>query len=242
MEEFDMKDLTNLDNIVLAHRGIHDNKMIPENSIPAFKRAILKSLPIELDLHVLKDQTVVVFHDDNLKRMTGYDKDIKDTTYEEIKNLKLLKTKEVIPTFSEVLKLVNGQVLLDIEIKNDDNLKRNLPIICKELDSYKGKFMVKSFFPEYVAWLKNNRENFVRGILISNKNCKMWYKVLMNSLLIPIIYKPDFYAYDKTAINYKHVQKLRKKHPVLIWTIRGSKELEKYKGLADGFICEDMKF
>ena len=42
----------------------------------------LKKLFIELDVHILKDNNIVVFHYDNLKRMTNIDKKLKNLTYE----------------------------------------------------------------------------------------------------------------------------------------------------------------
>lgn len=63
---------------IIAHRGIHNiNKGIPENSLLAFEKAIKNNYIIELDLHILKDRNVVVFHDDNLERMTGIKKILK---------------------------------------------------------------------------------------------------------------------------------------------------------------------
>ena len=75
--------IKDLKNKVIAHRGIHNNKTVPENSIKAFEKAIKRKIPIELDVHILKDNTLVVFHDDNLKRMTHIDKKIRDYTYPE---------------------------------------------------------------------------------------------------------------------------------------------------------------
>lgn len=48
----------------------------------------LKKLFIELDVHILKDNNIVVFHYDNLKRMTNIDKKLKNLTYEEFQNKK----------------------------------------------------------------------------------------------------------------------------------------------------------
>lgn len=63
-----MKDLNFLKQSLIAHRGYHSKELgIPENSIPAFEKAILNNYIIELDVHILKDGNVVVFHDDNLK-------------------------------------------------------------------------------------------------------------------------------------------------------------------------------
>ena len=115
-----------LNGNVIAHRGIFDNETVPENSIPAFKKAIKENIPIELDVQLTKDNVLVVFHDDNLSRMTGKDIDIQKVNYSEIKDVKLLNTNEVIPTFEEILKLVDNKVLLNIEIKSNRRIKESL--------------------------------------------------------------------------------------------------------------------
>ena len=97
----------------IAHRGVHNNIDVPENSLLAFKKAKDLNLPIELDIQITKDNQIIVFHDYNLKRMTNIDKNIKDCTYQELTTIKLLKTKEKIPLLKEVLKLINGKVLLE---------------------------------------------------------------------------------------------------------------------------------
>ena len=103
-----IKDVSFLKQNLIAHRGLHDiKKGIPENSMPAFEAALKKGYLIELDIHILKDNSIVVFHDDNLKRMTGIDKKIKDLTYEEVKQYKLQKTDNYIPLLQDVLKLVD---------------------------------------------------------------------------------------------------------------------------------------
>ena len=105
-----MKDLDFLKEKIIAHRGIHDNNDIVENSIPAFKECLKKNVSIELDVHLLKDNEIVVIHDDNLKRLTRKKKRLKDLTYDQIKDLKLLGTDEHIPTLKEVLDLVDGKL------------------------------------------------------------------------------------------------------------------------------------
>ena len=62
-----------------AHRGVHS--IYPENSLPAFQSAIDANLAIELDIHLSSDGKIVVFHDDNIKRMTGANEYIKFLTY-----------------------------------------------------------------------------------------------------------------------------------------------------------------
>ncbi len=50
----------------IAHRGLHDGKSIPENSILAFEKAVEKGYGIELDITISKDNQIVVFHDETL--------------------------------------------------------------------------------------------------------------------------------------------------------------------------------
>jgi len=223
----------------ISHRGLW-NRELPENSIGAFKRSISKKIPIELDVHILKDDTLVVFHDDNLKRMTGIDKDIKDCTYEELKHLKLLDTKEVIPTFKEVLSLVKGRVLLDIEIKIDVKDKKICKLVAEQLDNYNGDFLVKSFNPVFINWFKKNRPNFKRGILIGNSKelrkrglkrfCLSWF-------CINHYCKPDFLAISKKLSSNKKIKKISNKGvKILVWTIRDDKDYD-----FDGIIFEEKK-
>ena len=64
-----MKNLEFLKENLIAHRGVHIDA--PENTIQAFKEALKKNYIIEFDVHLLRDNTIVVFHDNNLKRMIG---------------------------------------------------------------------------------------------------------------------------------------------------------------------------
>ena len=86
-----------------AHRGFHDKPVIPENSLPAFRRAIEHGFGAELAVPLLKDGTLAVFHDSDLRRCANVDGQIEDLTLEELKQLRLEGTDEQIPTFDEVL-------------------------------------------------------------------------------------------------------------------------------------------
>lgn len=119
-----MKDLKFLTKNLIAHRGMHNKeKGIPENSMKAFDEAVINNYIIELDIHILKDDVIVVFHDDNLERMTGVSKNIKSVTYNEIKNLYLNNTIYKIPLLEDVLKKIDGRVPIIIELKIDNKVR-----------------------------------------------------------------------------------------------------------------------
>ena len=77
-------------NKIIAHRGIH-NKEIPENSLLACRLALGQNYAIEFDVHLSRDNKLVVIHDNNLKRMTGKKGSVRKLTLEEIKKHNLLK-------------------------------------------------------------------------------------------------------------------------------------------------------
>ena len=114
-----------------AHRGLHDiKKGIPENSIPAFQAAIEAGYGIELDVHLTKDGKLVVFHDDDFRRICGEKGKVEETDYARMRTYRLSRTGEKIPLLSEVLRLVDGKVPLLIEVK----LPSADTEVCRRLD------------------------------------------------------------------------------------------------------------
>ena len=72
---------------VYAHRGASGYAL--ENTWHAFFKACELGVGIELDVQVTKDGVVVVYHDDNLRRLTGINAGIETVAYEEIKELRV---------------------------------------------------------------------------------------------------------------------------------------------------------
>ena len=86
-------------NTPIAHRGLHEN--VPENSRAAFEKAIEAGYAIETDVRRTKDGTLVVIHDDNLKRLTGESGKVSDIPYRELSKMRLLGTDEKVMTLDE---------------------------------------------------------------------------------------------------------------------------------------------
>ena len=240
-----MKNTDLLTNTLIAHRGLHNiNDGIPENSVPAFRRAINKGYSIELDVHLTKDKKIVVFHDNTLKRVCGINKKIEECTYDELLKYNLFDTKYKIPLFKEVLNLIDKKVFLLIETKVldfDGELEKEL---SKILDNYEGNFAIQSFNIYSVNWFKKNKKDYMVGILSCdfNKqdmgNLKKW---ILKTLITDIFIKSDFIAYDIKSLPNMYVTKVRKHKKVLGWTIRTKEDFEKAKLYCDGFICENIE-
>ena len=181
---------------VYAHRGLW-NERYPENSIPAFQRAIANGFGIELDIQLSKDGQIVVFHDDSLMRVCGVNKRVCELTLTELKSLRLCGTQETIPTFAEALRLISGKVPLLIEIKGeraDDRLCRGASVM---LDRYNGAFCVQSFSPLIIRWFKKYRPTYARGQLVTKitsdvRKGSRTVNFLLTHMLLNFLSRPDF--------------------------------------------------
>ena len=228
----------------IAHRGWH-NKYAPENSLEAFKQALEKNLAIEFDLQMTRDKQIVVFHDSNLKRMCGIAKNINSCSYEEIKRLKLKDTNETIPLLSDVLKLVGGSVLLDIEIKNTKHIFRVVDVVSNILNNYHGSYTIKSFNPLISYVYKKKNPNISCGVLVGDlkktKVPRFFQNILLNINYL-FLYKPDFIAYNVDLINDFIIVKLKKNNiPLHLYTIDTLAKLNKAQSISDILIIDNIK-
>lgn len=237
------KDLSLLTKQAISHRGYYDDNL-PENSIGAFEKAFKFKYAIELDIRLSKDDQLVVFHDDDLKRMCEVEGLVRDKTLAELKALKL-KGLATIPTFKETLELTKGQVPLIVEIK--DMGKKDNPLLCKlageMLASYQGPFAIQSFNPWIVNYFKKHHPNMIRGQLVSKldnyqmSNLRRF--ILKNLLLIPWN-RPDFI---NSKMNHKPpVLKLWKKlgGVAISYVAKNEKEMIKALFFFDNIIFENF--
>lgn len=232
----------------IAHRGLHDIKSgAPENSLESFKRAIASNYPIELDVHLTKDKKVVVFHDSNLKRMTGLNKKISECTLSELSIFRLAGTNEKIPALKEVLDLVSGKVPLLIELKNESKSNRSLEReTAALLKNYSGDFAVQSFNPFSLKWFRKKMPGVFRGQLAGDFRDKpdlAWYKkFLLENMLLNPISKPDFIAYDHRCIDSFVVdQKIKAGVPIVAWTTKTPAKQKAILKKAHNVIFENYK-
>ena len=87
-------------------------RVIPENSMKAFRMAVRHGFGSELDVHLTADGKLAVFHDTNLLRMTGIDRRIEEMTWDELSQVRLLGTSHRIPLLEEVLDLYTSRKAL----------------------------------------------------------------------------------------------------------------------------------
>ena len=139
--------------IVTAHRGA--SAYAPENTIEAVARALEIGVDrIEVDVATSKDGVVVCLHDETLNRTCQINGDPRDFRIDELVAVKANKGFEadfpnaVIPTLESVIKLVNAQCELVIEIKSGDEhypeIEKNVAELIAKQSAYKWA-LVHSF-------------------------------------------------------------------------------------------------
>ena len=227
--------LSAFDGWLYAHRGLHQKPDAPENSLEAFRRAVSHGYGCELDVHLLSDGNLAVFHDDELKRMTGKGGVVESLIQAELGDYRLGESDQTIPTFRQVLDLIDGKVPLIIELKvHRGNHSELCERVFQELDKYRGPYCVESFDPRVVRWLKKNRPDVIRGQLTQNfikdrAGLSLPSAFLATTLLTNVLTRPDFVACrfsDRKIPPVWISGKLLGIQPVA-WTLRNKEDLEK---------------
>lgn len=227
-----------------AHRGLHDATRA-ENSLSAFRAAVDAGYGIELDVRLSRDGVLVVFHDDTLDRVTGEVGRVDERTAAELGKINLSGTADTVPTFEEVLALVDGRVPLLVELKEDAGKYGVTEKTLEMLKEYKGEYIIESFNPLALGRVKKLAPEVMRGFLSQNFLSQKKYRsatyFLLQNLLLNVVCRPDFIAYKHS--DYKNASlRLVKglfKPATLAWTVRSkTEEDEAYLHGFDGVIFE----
>lgn len=193
----------------IAHRGLH-NSRFDENSLGAFTNAISGGYGIELDVRLTKDGVPVVIHDDNLDRLFGVDNSVSKIPLADLKELKLPKSGEAVPTFAEAMAHIGGQVPVLIEVK-DFGLPGKLEAkVLDILEGYEGEYALQSFNPLVCRWLRKRDAKLTVGLLLDDVPFpKSRYLNNLKDNVFSAIGSPGFIAYNYSVVNDEVVKGYR---------------------------------
>lgn len=235
----------------IAHRALHDvTDARPENSRAAIRAALEAGYGIEIDLQLTSDGQAMVFHDYDLGRLTGETGPIRRLSAAKAGQIALAHGDgEGIPTLSEVLEIVDGQVPLLIELKDQDgamgdDLGPLEQATAQALAGYAGPVAVMSFNPNSVYRLKGLLPDVPRGIVTSSYDPKDW--PLSDATCEHLRDIPDFDRCDASFISHEatdlerpRVQELRQAGvPILCWTVRSPEAEDKARAVAHNITFE----
>ncbi len=234
-----MKDVQNswLFKVPVAHRGLWDENA-PENTKTAFRQAIDLGYAIEIDVQMTLDRELVVVHDENMSRIFGIDKDIRDLNYSDVKDLVPFGKNDKIMTFKEFLAFVDGKTPILIEVKPAKQ-KGISQLVVEQLKGYKGEVAIQSFNPFIVNTIYKIAPEYMLGVICSREewpNIKWIVRKYLQSLLFRFHTKFDFLSIRATDIS-KYGKKALK-YPIISWTIRTKQDLECAEKYAGNIIFE----
>ena len=243
----------------IAHRGLFNNeKGIVENTKTAFLLAIENNYNIETDISLTKDDKIIVYHDNDFKRLFNVDKKIADLTLKEIQELRYPNSEDIVMEFSEFLNLIDGKTGLIIEFKSHSS-KRDV-LLCQKamelLKDYKGKYVVQSFQPLIVRWFKKNypiiprgqlfmkfdlkkEKELLKGQAFKKKLSSLLTKWLYNNKLTNCLARPVFL--DHSFHNIDVMAKIiHLKVPMLVYTVTTQKDYDNIVNKVDNVIFENL--
>ncbi len=228
--------------MIMAHRGF--SAAAPENTLPAFQKCIDEGITAaELDVQMLADGTIIVMHDDNLKRTTGVDKNVWEVTYDEIKNLdngaffdpEFEGTK--ICTLDEAIKLAasaKDKLYLNIEIKrngHDDGIAEKVVQIILD-NNYLNYCDITS---QDYSTLEEVRE--------INPYVLTAYTSVIGIGNIESLEAADIISIQETFATYENIERIHNAGKrVFVWTINEQDTMEQLANLnVDAILTNDPR-
>ncbi|BCN29493.1 glycerophosphodiester phosphodiesterase [Anaeromicropila herbilytica] len=224
------------DTLITSHRG--NSIKAPENTLAALDYAVRDmSDYAEIDVQETKDGVIILFHDSNLKRITGINRNIWKVNYDDIKDIDIGSwfnkkfSDQRIPTLDEVLKFCNNKIRLNIELKphgNEKNLEKSVVSIIEEND-FVNQCVITSFNYDSLKKVKKLNPEIKTGYILSAVYGKFYD-----------LKYADFFSIEKSFITDKVVNEAHKRDKeVFAWTINSASYMKKMAKLGVDNIITD---
>lgn len=158
--------------LVLAHRGA--NKVAPQNTLPAFEKAIqFNADGIETDVHLCKDGEIVICHNYTVDATSNGKGSIDEMTFAELRRMDFgsyfsSDFKGVtLPTLAELLTLVKNMQLINIEIKSPQKDNDLVKRVVEEVYKFgvEKNSIISCFNPECIKQVKDIDKNIKTALL-----------------------------------------------------------------------------
>ena len=223
--------------IILGHRGY--SAKYPENTLLSFQKAIDAGADgVELDVWLTSDGKVVVHHDENLKRTFGVDLKIKESQYNDLKDLRF--EGEKMPLLEEVYEVLPENTLINVEIKDRDAVPHTLRIVKKY--GAMERTIFSSFDFEALEKLRRLSKDARIGVLLGS--CR-------DGLLFPLRGKrihaefvnPPILARKKLGmlfLIFLHLYKFLG-YKVAMWTVDEPQDIDDIRNMCDVVITNDVE-
>ena len=235
--------------LVVAHRGF--GNYAPDNSKSAVKIAIDSGMDgVDLDGQMTSDGKLVIYHDPKLDRLTDGSGPLKERTLSELRELDMgykfdkKYTGEKISTYEEILQLVDGRLIVFVELKvstvESDGSEELAASLIKKYNAYDWAYL--SSFNPIVLWRLKKIDPKIKTLFIfkdidvdpeilkeihpTDSKGIPW--VLRNEVcrnLMRRIIKPDLLSAEITVDKGTVRNLIKKGHPVFLWPPNNRKDI-----------------
>ena len=211
--------------LIIAHRGVPVYAW--ENTLESFEKAIeLGADAIEFDVRRTQDGFYVAHHDETIEGQL-----LRQLTYRQLNQIALNRGFRV-PTVAEILKMAQGRIRLDVELK-EAGYECEIAELLLQFGST-NDFIITSFHDRVVKSLKQHYPDFQVGLLLGVKVSSNWTAIATRlSELFPgnrvTQCQADFIAPHYHLLKFGFLSRAQKANkPVFVWTVNDDARLKKY--------------
>ncbi len=219
--------------LVIGHRGARGH--VAENTLPSIEKALAMGVDgIEIDVFRCASGELVVFHDKTLDRLTNATGPIEMQPLDSLRKVNVLNGYSI-PTLAEVLDLIDGKVLLNIELKGSNTAVPTHQLLA----SYFGqsnwtpeKLIISSF-----NWDELRRFNAQKSpvpLAILTEDDPLDAIAVAKELNAQAI-NPNYQTLDKAKVAKIHKEDFK----VYTWTVNAPEDIVHIKALAVDAIITD---
>lgn len=193
--------------MIMGHRGAAT--LEPENTLLSISRAMEIGVDaVEIDVHLSKDNEVVVIHDSTVDRTSNGSGLVCSYTLADLKKLDAGKG-ETIPTLQEVMDLIDKRVKLVIELK-EEGAEGQVVTLINENNLVDNVYVI-SFWHKLVKRVKEMAESIKTGVLLVG--CPVDTSVAAQAFADALVMRYTFV--DKPFVEMAHKEGLK----VFIWNV-----------------------
>lgn len=185
---------------LIGHRGCAGQ--YPENTLQAVRSASEHVDYVEIDLKRCGSGELVVFHDDNLDRLTTAEGKVGDTNWQDIQDLTVMGTNEPIPLLSTVLEATPDDTGVLIECKDRGLAEQAVPIA----EQYPNETMFISFYPSDLRSVRDVSADVSLGYIYNQNPAQnlMTTRSLVNELGIDCVHVYHGFCLDREYTETLH--------------------------------------
>jgi glycerophosphoryl diester phosphodiesterase len=224
--------------MVWAHRGYSARNT--ENTIASFEAAVAAGADgIELDVRLCGSGELVVFHDDDLRRLAGRGEQIDKISFARLRAVELDGGPQV-PTLEEVFEAVGPDIAVNVEIKSP-GIGRAGAVVARAVESIERsaaaeRVLISSFDPMALLQVKRYTRKIATAFLFHKGEPPPVRTGLIAPLFLPRAVHPEHVLVNAERVETWH----RQGWAVNVWTVDDPLRLRELAAMGvDGIFAND---